>query len=99
MIPGKLGVPNFNSDALNIVVTETEIMSCIKKCKNDKCPGTDEIINEYVKISCPVLVPIYVKRFNMILHTGNIPEYWLIGVIKPLYKTQVTQLFLRIIVP
>ena len=84
----ELGVPNFNSDALNIEVTETEIMSCIKNRKNGKCPGTDEIINEYVKISCPVLLPIYVKLFNIIFDTGNIPESWLIGVIKPLYKNK-----------
>ena len=84
----ELGIPNFNSEALNIEVTETEIMSCIKNLKNGKCPGTDEIINEYIKISCPVLLPIYVKLFNMILDTGNIPESWLIGVIKPLYKNK-----------
>ena len=30
----KLVVPNFNSDALNIEVTEDEIMNCIKKLKN-----------------------------------------------------------------
>ena len=83
-----MGVPNFNSNALNIEVTETEIMSCIKNLKNGKCPGTDEIINEYIKISCPVMLPIYVKLFNMILDTGNIPESWLIGVIKPLYKNK-----------
>ena len=78
----KLGVPNFDSDALNIEVTEDEIMNCIKKLKNVKSPGTDEIIDEYIKISCPLLLPIYVKLFN-ILDTGNIPESWLIGVIKP----------------
>ena len=75
----ELGVPNFDSDALNIEVTEDEIMNCIKKLKNVKSPGTDEIIDEYIKISCPLLLPIYVKLFN-ILDTGNIPESWLIGV-------------------
>ena len=45
----ELGVPNFHSGALNIEVTETEIMSCIKNLKNGKCQGTDEIINEYIK--------------------------------------------------
>ena len=83
-----MGITNFNSDALNIEVTETEIMSCIKNLVNGKCPGTDEIINEYIKISCPVLLPIYVKLFNMIHDTGNIPESWLIGVIKHLYKNK-----------
>ena len=29
----ELGIPNFNSEALNIEVTESEIMSCIKNLK------------------------------------------------------------------
>ena len=28
-----MGVPNFNSDALNIEITECEIISCTKKLK------------------------------------------------------------------
>ena len=56
----ELSVPNFNSDALNIEVNETEIMSCIKNLKkNGKCSGIVEIINEYIKIFCPLLLPIY----------------------------------------
>ena len=84
----ELGVPNFNSDLLYIEVTEDEIMNCVKKLKSGKCLGTDKIINEYIKISCPLLLPIYVNLFNMILDTGNLPESWLIGAIKPLYKNK-----------
>ena len=32
------------------------------------------------------MLPIYVKLFNIILGTGILPESWLIGVIKPIYK-------------
>ena len=32
------------------------------------------------------MLPINVKLFNMILDTGNIPESWFIGVIKPCTK-------------
>ena len=83
-----IGVPNFNSDALNIEVTETEIRSYIKNLKkNGKCPGTDEIINEHINILiCPVTSNV--KLFNMIPDTGNTPESWFIGVIKPLYKNK-----------
>ena len=66
----ELVVQNFNSDALNIEVTDDEIMNCIKKFR---WPEIDEIINDYIKISCSILLPIYLRLFNMIFDTGNIP--------------------------
>ena len=54
-----------------------------QEAKNGKCPGTDEIINKYIKISFLSLHK-YLKLFKMILDTGSMPESWLIGVIKPL---------------
>ena len=32
------------------------------------------------------MLPIYISFFNLILETGIIPESWLEGVIKPVYK-------------
>ena len=53
-----------------------------------KCSGTDEIINEYFKVSCPLFLPIYVKLFNIILDSGQVPESWLIGDMEPIYKNK-----------
>lgn len=78
----------FDPEMLNCNITEDEILRCVKKLKNGKCSGLDNIINEYIKISAPELTPIYVKLFNIILDSGCIPESWLIGVIKPLYKNK-----------
>ena len=33
-----------------------------------------------------LLTPVYVTLFNIVLNTGSIPEKWLIGKIKPIYK-------------
>ena len=33
-------------------------------------------------------MPIYVKLFNIILETGNIPEVWTTGIIRPIYKNK-----------
>ena len=59
-----------------------------KEIKNGKGPGIDDIMNEYIKVSCPTFLPIYFKLFNLILESGHIPEYWIVGIIKPLYKSK-----------
>ena len=43
-----LNLENENN-TLNKKITADEIMKCIKHLKNNKSPGTDQIINEYIK--------------------------------------------------
>ena len=45
-------------------------------------------MNEYVRESCNIFLPIYVKLFNLILVSGHIPESLTVGIIKPLYKSK-----------
>ena len=73
---------------LNNYITKDEITKCIKSLKNNKAHGDDEIINEYIKSTSNVFTPIYEKLFNIIFNTGKIPECWLIGNIKPIYKNK-----------
>ena len=83
---------DINSDAnlpiLNDPITLVEIRTCIKKLKNGKSPGNDDIINEYIKNTQDLLCPLYVKLFNKILDSGVFPTEWLTGVIVPLYKNK-----------
>ena len=45
-------------------------------------------MNEFIK-NCPKeLIPVITKLFNIILHTGIIPNEWTTGVIKALYKNK-----------
>lgn len=78
---------DLDSEILNRGITQDEILFCIQKLKNGKCPGLD-IMNEYIKISAPLLISVYVKLFNIIFDSGCIPESCLIGVIKPIYKNK-----------
>ena len=48
----------------------------------------DHVLNEYLKYSKAVLLPIYCKLFNLILNTGFIPEAWSKGTILPIYKNK-----------
>ncbi len=67
-------------------MTEAEVLGCISKLKNNKAGGIYDIINEYIKSTKEVMCPLYVKLFNKVLDTGDIPDDWLVGVIVPIYK-------------
>ena len=45
----------------------------------------DDIINEYLKSTCDILLPTYVKLFNIILSTSVYPTNWNIGTIVPIF--------------
>jgi hypothetical protein len=74
---------------LNGVITDLEVYEAIRNLKNNKAPGTDKILKEYLKHSPPFLVKIYCKLFNIVLNTGIIPENWTCGVIKPILKKSI----------
>ena len=75
-------------ELLNRVITELEICEAIKDLKNNKAPGLDRIVNEYLKNSPPILISLYCKLFNVVLDTGIIPTSWTSGIIKPVFKKQ-----------
>ena len=74
---------------LNGVITDLEVYEAIRNLKNNKAPGTDKILKEYLKHSPPFLVKIYCKLFNIVLNTGIILENWTCGVIKPILKKSI----------
>ena len=69
-------------------ITTEEIDRAIRGLKNNKATGLDKIANEYIKSTCSIFMPIYHKLFNIVLNTGILPDAWLIGVIKPIYKNK-----------
>ena len=75
-----------DDEILNSSITEGEIIKCIKSLKNNKSSANDRIINEYIKNSTNVMIPIYVSYFNLIFDTGHIPDAWLEGIVRPIYK-------------
>ena len=65
-----------------------EIISAINILKTNKAHGSDNVLNEYIKSTKDVFLPIYIKLFNYILQTGSILETWLVGRIFPIYKNK-----------
>ena len=57
-----------------------------EKMNYGKAPGEDDIINKYIKSTVNLFLSIYVNLFNLIFSSGIIPDSWLVGIIKPIYK-------------
>ena len=75
-----------DENILNKPVTEEEIRTCISKLKNHKAPGIDNIINEYITTTEDILMPVYIRVFNIIFMNGIFPDVWSKGIIVPIYK-------------
>ena len=60
--------------------------TCVKKLKNDKSPGYDNILNEFIKEGKHILPPLFCKLFNAVLYSGWYPEIWVKSVLVPLFK-------------
>lgn len=56
--------------------------------KRSKSPGIDSVLDEYIKNTKHILLPLYVRLFNIILDTGNIPTSWVEGSIIPVYTNK-----------
>ena len=71
-----------NNDEINQIITENEILAATKSLKsnkslkNNKSSGLDSIVNEHIKSTIQVMIPIYKKLFNLILDTRIVPESW-----------------------
>ena len=86
-MPSSENYQNIN-DSLNAEITAEEILSCIRKLNNGKACGLDKIVNEHIKASSDMFLPIYVKLFNQILETGHFPNQWSTSCIHPIYKNK-----------
>ena len=77
-----------NNVFINELFTIAEIRKHINSLKINKAPGTDFILNEFIK-NCPdKLIYVIVLLFNMVLESGIIPTDWSVGIIKVLYKNK-----------
>ena len=79
---------NDENQILNSYITREEISTCIKNLKAGKSPGEDKILNEYIKSTKDIFLPLYEKIFNKVFDSGYLPDSWLEGTIKPIYKNK-----------
>ena len=67
-----------------ILIDETK--KAIRTQKQDKAPGPDQINNELIKSTIPVIAPKLTELFNEILRTEYIPTEWTKSVITLIHK-------------
>ena len=73
---------------LNDDFTETEMNKLVKKLKNNKSNGIDNVINEFIKYSPSEYKLLILKLFNTVLKTGLMPKDWLTSFISPAFKNK-----------
>ena len=74
------------SETLNAEITEEEINNAITGLKMRKASGCDRILNEIIKATRTVMLPVLHKLFNSVLSKGNYPDAWAEGMITSIYK-------------
>ena len=82
---------DIDDEILNGYISGNDILKCINNFKNNKACSNDGIINEYIKATAHEMMPLYVAFFNLIFNSGVLPDSWLEGAIRPIYKTRVIQ--------
>ena len=65
----------------NESITEEDVLNAIRALKNGKAYSKDLILNEFLKTSQELMLPLYTKHFNMIFESGRVPEIWAEGYI------------------
>ena len=83
----KTDIPeNSSNDFLNRPIDINELVTQVKRLKNGKAHGVDQILNEFLKNSSGRLLSCIVLLFNIVFDSGVVPTDWTIGLIRPLYK-------------
>ena len=71
------------NDAIDPPFNIDEIKSSIKKLKNNKTSGVDNVVNEFFKYAHTDCIQLTVDFLNIVLNTGFVPTYWCLGNIHP----------------
>jgi hypothetical protein len=72
-------------DRLNADFTAEEVAKGIRRLKNNKAEGVDQIRNEHLK-EADLLVPLWTALFNACLRTRSFPLLWTTCILSILYK-------------
>ena len=73
-------------DAKEDLFSEEELVTVLKELKNNKAPGADNVINEFLEYGCSEVRNKLLKIMNMIFEKGEAPIDFRKTLIKPLYK-------------
>ena len=75
-----------NPSTINKEIIGDKIMEAIKELKYHKAAGVHRVVNEYIKSTATLLMPVYVKLLNTIFYNEDLPNEWHTGIIIAIYK-------------
>ena len=74
------------SEILDTPIDLNELNTCIKKLKNDKAAGPDNIVNEFLCNASPAVKLFLLILFNKIIELEYFPSSWAVGRVVPVFK-------------
>jgi len=75
-----------NIESLDCPVSEEEVTEPIRKLKQGKASGLDNVLAEMLKSAGALLTPFLTECFNEIFKSGSYPDTWTRAVIVPIHK-------------
>ena len=75
-----------HDDFLDAPFTLNDLDIALKKLKNNKSPGFDNVLNEFLKLNSPLFKITLLSVFNILFTNGYFPDAWSIGLIIPIHK-------------
>ena len=81
-----ISVNALHDEFLDAPFTMFELEKALKKLKNNKSPGFDNVINEFLKLNTPLFKEVLLYVFNALYNNSYFPEAWSIGLIIPIFK-------------
>jgi sorting nexin-29 len=68
--------------------TKQEIERCVRKIKNNRAPGEDNVVAEFIKYGGTDITDAIHKLINIIWELECMPECWKTGIICPILKKE-----------
>ena len=75
---------NENKKVCDALDVKEELVTVLKGLKNNKAPGANSVINEFLKYGCSEVRNKLLKVMNMIFEKGEVPNDFRKTLIKPL---------------
>ena len=75
-----------NIESLDCPISEEEVTESIRKLKQGRASGLDNVLAEMLKSAGALLTPFLTECFNEIFKSGSYPDTWTRAVIVPIHK-------------
>ena len=86
MDPATYDVNTVHDELLDSEITEDEVRKATRRLKSGRAVDADQVLNEFLKSTERVILPVLVKLCNAIFNQGIFPEEWTKSIIVPLHK-------------